>query len=93
MITQSVSEARRNLGRLIDRVRKGEDVVIIRDSKPVAALRAIDDSDLKLLPEVTDEQFQRLVEWDRRQAGKRFSSPEAAVEYLKKEFKKAKRSR
>ena len=93
MITQSVSEARRNLGRLIEQARKGEDVVIIKDSKPAVALRPIDDSDLDLLPEVTDEQFQRLVEWDRRQPGKRFSSPEAAVEFLKKEFKKTKKRR
>jgi hypothetical protein len=28
------------------------------------------------------------VEWDRKQPGKTFSSPEAAVKYLKAEFRK-----
>jgi prevent-host-death family protein len=88
MITRSISEARRELGKLIEQVRQGQDVVIIKDSRPVAALRAIDDSDLDLAPDLTDAQFQRLVEWDSKQPGKTFSSPEAAVRYLKAEFRK-----
>jgi len=88
MITRSISEARRELGRLIEQARQGEDVVIIKDSRPVAALRRIDDDDLDLTPELTDEEFQRLVEWDRKQPGKTFSSPEAAIKYLKAEFRK-----
>ena len=88
MITRSVSEARRNLSALIELARKGEDVVIIRDSKPVAALRPIDESDLELKPEITDAQFERLVEWDRKQPGKVFRSPDAAVRYLRREFQK-----
>ncbi len=88
MITRSVSEARRNLSALIELARRGEDVVIIRDSKPVAALRPIDESDLELKPEITDAQFERLVEWDRAQPGRTFHSPAAAVRYLQKEMKK-----
>jgi prevent-host-death family protein len=88
MITRSISEARRELGKLIEQARQGQDIVIIKDSRPVAALRPIDDTDLDLASEITDAQYQRLVEWDRKQPGKTFSSPEAAVKYLKAEFRK-----
>jgi prevent-host-death family protein len=88
MITRSISEARRELGRLIEQARQGQDVVIIKDSRPVAALRPIDDSDLDLAPELTDAQVQRLWKWSEAQPSKTFNSPEAAVKYLKKEFKK-----
>jgi len=88
MITRSISEARRELGKLIEQARQGQDVVIIKDSRPVAALRPIDDSDLDLAPGITDAQYRRLVEWDRKQPGKTFASPEAAVKYLKAEFRK-----
>jgi prevent-host-death family protein len=88
MITRSISEARRELGKLIEMARQGQDVVIIKDSRPVAALRPIDDSDLDLASEMTDAQFQRLVEWDRKQPGKTFASPGAAAKYLKAEFRK-----
>ena len=74
MITRSVSEARRELGKLIDLARQGQDVVIIKDSRPVAALRPIDDSDLDLALEA--------------QPALTFNSPEAAMKYLKKEFAK-----
>jgi prevent-host-death family protein len=89
MITRSVSEARRQLSQLIEQVRQGVDVVIIKDSRPVAALRRVDDEDLDLAPELTDEQVQRLWEWSEAQPSKKFDSPEAAVRYLKKEFKKS----
>jgi prevent-host-death family protein len=49
MITQSISEARRKLSELIELARQGEDVIIIKDSKPVAALTPIDASDLELV--------------------------------------------
>jgi prevent-host-death family protein len=86
MITRSISEARRELGKLIEQARQGQDVVIIEDSRPVAALRPIDDTDLDLASEIADAQFQRLVQWDSQQPGKTFSSPEAAIKYLKAEF-------
>ena len=88
MITRSISEARRELGKLIDLARQGQDVVIIKDSRPVAALRPIDDSDLDLALELTDAQVERLWKWSEAQPSKTFDSPEAAVKYLKKEFKK-----
>lgn len=88
MITRSVSEARRQLSQLIQMAQNGEDVVIIKDSKPVAALRPVDESDLELLPEVTDEQFERLRLWALSQPGKTFSSAEDAVRYLKRQRRK-----
>jgi prevent-host-death family protein len=51
-----LSEARRELGKLIEQAWQGQDVVIIKDSRPVAALRPIDDTDLDLAPELTDAQ-------------------------------------
>jgi prevent-host-death family protein len=88
MITRSISEARRELGRLIDLARQGQDVVIIKDSRPVAALRPIDDSDLDLAVELTDAEIQDLWKWSDAQPSLTFDSPEAAVKYLKKEFAK-----
>jgi prevent-host-death family protein len=88
MITRSISEARRELGRLIEQARQGQDVVIIKDSRPVAALRPIDDADLDLAPEITDAQAQALWKWSEAQPSKTFNSPESAVKYLKKEFEK-----
>jgi len=88
MITRSISEARRELGRLIEQARQGQDVVIIKDSRPVAALRPIDDSDLDLALELTDAKVQALWKWSEAQPSMTFNSPEAAVRYLKKEFAK-----
>jgi prevent-host-death family protein len=88
MITRSISEARRELGKLIDIARQGQDVVIIKDSRPVAALRPIDDSDLDLAAELTDAQVERLWKWSEAQISKTFDSPEAAAKYLKREFGK-----
>jgi prevent-host-death family protein len=88
MITRSISEARRELGKLIDLARQGQDVVIIKDSRPVAALRPIDDTDLDLALELTDAQVDRLRKWSEAQPSLTFNSPEAAVKYLKKEFAK-----
>jgi prevent-host-death family protein len=88
MITRSISEARRELGRLIDLARQGQDVVIIKDSRPVAALRPIDDSDLDLAVELTDAEIQALWKWSDAQPSLTFNSPEAAAKYLKKEFAK-----
>ena len=85
MITASVSETRRKLSALIEQARNGEEVVIIKDSRPVAALRRIDASDLELVTEVTDRQAQRLIEMSASEPRKRFSSAAAAGRFLKKE--------
>jgi prevent-host-death family protein len=87
MITQSISEARRKLGELIDLARQGEDVVIIKDSKPVAALTPIDASDLEVV-RITPSQEKRIIDWAKSQPGVTFPSTSAAVKYLKREFRK-----
>ena len=88
MITRSISEARRELGKLIDLARQGQDVVIIKDSRPVAALRPIDDSDLDLALVLSDAQVEDLWKWSTEQPSLTFDSPEAAAKFLKKEFAK-----
>jgi prevent-host-death family protein len=87
MITQSISEARRKLGELIELAHKGEDVVIIKDSKPVAALTPIDASDLSLV-RLTPAQARRLKAWAQSEPGVAFPSPEATIRYMKKRFRK-----
>ena len=84
MITNSVTEARRHLSELIELARKGEDVVIIKDSRPVAALRPIDASDLELIPEISDRQAQRLWQMAESGPGKKFHTAASAVKYLKR---------
>jgi len=84
MITQSISEARRKLGDLIELARQGEDVVIIKDSKPVAALTPIDAADLRLV-RLSPAQARRVKTWAKAQPKKKFPSMEGAVHFLKKE--------
>jgi prevent-host-death family protein len=86
MITASVSETRRKLSELIEHARKGEEVVIIKDSRPVAALRRIDASDLELATTMTDRQARRLSEIIETEPRKTFQSAAAAVRFLKKDI-------
>ena len=86
MITASVSETRRKLSALIEQARNGEEVVIIKDSRPVAALRPIDASDLELATTVTERQAQRLIEIIESEPRKTFPSAKAAVRFLKKDL-------
>ena len=85
MITASVSETRRKLSELIEQARKGEDIVIIKDSRPVAALRPIDASDLELATTLTDRQAHRLLEITDSEPRKTFRSAAAAARFLKKD--------
>jgi prevent-host-death family protein len=86
MITASVSETRRKLSELIEQARKGEEVVIIKDSRPVAALRRIDASDLELATTMTDHQARRLSEIIEAEPRRTFRSAAAAVRFLKKDI-------
>ena len=87
MITQSITEARRKLGELIDLAHKGEDVVIIKDSRPVAKLTPIDASDLQLV-RLSPAQQRRLSAWIKSEPKKTFPNAEAAVRFLRKESKR-----
>jgi prevent-host-death family protein len=86
MITASVSETRRKLSELIEQARNGEEVVIIKDSRPVAALRRIDASDLELATTLTDRQARHLTEMTASEPRKTFRSATAAVRFLKKDM-------
>jgi prevent-host-death family protein len=86
MITASVSETRRKLSKLIEQARKGEEVVIIKDSRPVAALRAIDASDMELATTLTDRQARRLLDITESEPRKTFRSAAAAARFLKKDM-------
>ena len=88
MITASITETRRRLSELIELARQGEDVVIIKDSRPVAALHPVDAADLALTPPLTDHQARRLIEWTDAQPKKTFRSAAAAVKWLKKDMAK-----
>ena len=86
MITASITETRRRLSELIELARGGEDVVIIKDSRPVAALHPIDASDLELTTRLTDRQARRLWKMIESEPGKTFPSAAAAVRFLKKDM-------
>ena len=86
MITASVSETRRKLSELIERARSGEEVVIIKDSRPVASLQPIDPADLELVTKVSDRQARRLLEMVESEPRKTFPSATAAVRFLKKDI-------
>lgn len=81
-----MSEARRNLGLLIEKARKGEEVLIIKDSRPVATIQPVDASDLELATKVTDRQARRLIEMTESGSAKTFRSAAAAVRFLKKDM-------
>jgi len=86
MITASVSETRRKLSELIEQARNGEEVVIIKDSRPVAAIRRIDASDLELATTLTDRQAHRLLDIIEAEPRKTFHSAAAAARFLKKDI-------
>jgi prevent-host-death family protein len=54
--TMSVTDARRNFGKLLDRVERGERIVITRYGKPFIALIPI--KDLKLLSMIREQRKQ-----------------------------------
>ncbi len=88
MITASVSETRRKLSELIELARQGEEVVIIRDSRPVASLQPIDASDMQLVTKVTDYQARRLMELSEAEPKVSFRSAKAAVKFLKRDMQR-----
>lgn len=86
MVSSSLREARVRLNELVRRALAGEDVVLMRGSKPVVALTPITSDDLELAPRVTDAQAARIhamVERERKE-GKllTFASPAEAVATL-----------
>ncbi len=92
MITRSITETRKHLGELIELAQKGEEVVIIKDSRPVATLTPITDADLQFAPlTLTDEQAAKLHKRVDAEKGKSFPNMVAAVAHLKHEMAKKRR--
>ena len=86
MITASVSETRRRLSELIELARQGEEVVIIKDSRPVAALAPIDAADLQLSSPLSDAVASRIHAWADSEPKVTFGSVKEAAEFLKKDM-------
>lgn len=63
MICATLSEAKSRLNALVEKAASGEDVILMRGSKHVAAIVPISERDLSLCTNLSDEQSQRL--WDR----------------------------
>jgi len=93
MITASVSETRRRLSELIELARRGEEVVIIKDSKPVAAISAVDSEDLELATKITDRQARRLHQMIEADSKVTFDSAKAAAEFLRRDARKETKKR
>jgi prevent-host-death family protein len=88
MITTSISETRRRLSELIELARRGEEVVIIKDSRPVAALTPISSADLEMATRITDEQARRFHAFVDAEKKTSFPSAKAAVASLQKMARK-----
>ena len=87
MYAVNIKEAKARLNELVDAAVRGDQVVLMRGSKHVAAIIPITADDLELSPHISDEQAARL--WrqlaEERAAGrsKSFATAEAAVSYLR----------
>lgn len=86
MHTVTIREAKARLHALVDAAERGEQVVLMRGSRLVAAIVPVSADDLELAPRLTDPQAERL--WKRIEAERAsgaslvFDAPEKAVAYL-----------
>jgi len=87
MIAVSIKEAKARLNRLIDEATAGEQVVLMRGSKHVAALVPVTAEDVELSPRLTDDQAARLwkalAHQQARGTTQVFESARDAVEHLR----------
>lgn len=86
MHTVTIREAKARLNALVDAAERGEQVVLMRGSRLVAAIVPVTSDDLELAPRLTDPQAERLwrqIEGERASGASRvFDAPEKAVGYL-----------
>jgi prevent-host-death family protein len=83
----TIREAKARLNALVEAAERGEQIVLMRGSKHVAAIVPVSAEDLELSPSLTDAQADRLwrqLQYE-REAGtsKVFDSPERAVTFLR----------
>ncbi len=82
----TIREAKARLNELVEAASRGEQVVLLRGSKHVAAIVPISAEDLEVSPRLTDGQAERL--WRELAAQRRdgsmlvFDAPEDAAAYL-----------
>jgi prevent-host-death family protein len=86
MQTVTIREAKARLNALVDAAERGEQVVLMRGSRLVAAIVPVSAADFELAPRLTDPQAERLwkqIEGERASgASVVFEAPEKAVAYL-----------
>lgn len=86
MYTVTIREAKARLHALVDAAERGEQVVLMRGSRLVAAIVPVSAEDLELAPRLTDPQAERLwrqIEGERASGGSLvFDGPEKAVAHL-----------
>jgi len=85
----TVSEAKSRLSALIEAAESGEEVLILRGSRPAVVLRPVSESDLTLTPEFSDKalaSFDREIKAERKAGhlGKLGTTPSEAVAALRK---------
>ena len=83
----TIREAKARLNALVEAAERGEQVILMRGSKHVAAIVPLSEEDLELRPHIGDPQAERL--WKRLEEERRegssviLESAEKAVDYLK----------
>ena len=91
MKTASIRDAKAHLNALVALAEQGEDVVLMRGSKPVACIKPIGEEDLALEPTLTDaqaERFWKQIREDEKEGKfETFASFEAAARELRRRFK------
>lgn len=97
MHTVTIREAKARLNALVDAAERGEQVVLMRGSKLVAAIVPVSPADLELAPRLTDPQAERLwrqIEAERSSgASLVFEGPAEAVAHLSRPARPAARDR
>jgi prevent-host-death family protein len=82
----TIREAKARLNELVEAATRGEQVVLMRGSKHVAALVPVSTEELELPPRLSDPQAERLWRWLaselRDGSTLAFETPEKAVAYL-----------
>lgn len=87
----TIKDAKAHLNELIDAATAGEQVVLMRGSKHVAAIIPIGPEQLELVSELTDAQAARFWAQLNQAPKQAFASAEAAIGHLKRSTSKRRR--
>lgn len=86
MITATLQEAKAKLNKLVELAQAGQEVVLFRGSRVVARILPLSEKDLELAARLSDAQADRFWKEIRKERGKGFPGPQAAVRHLKKRY-------